>query len=74
LIIVAGGDGIEETVGAFKGLLNYPPVNIPDDRIIIVTGYATKPGEVKNDSALIEEARKLGRRMAEMLTSPHPPK
>jgi len=47
--------------------------DIPDDRIVTLMGYASKPGEVKSDQSLIEEARKLGGRMAEILTSAHSP-
>jgi hypothetical protein len=32
-------------------------------------GYASKPGEVKSDQSLVEEARKMGGRLADILTS-----
>jgi hypothetical protein len=32
-------------------------------------GYANEPGEVKSDQDLIEEARKLGGRLADILAS-----
>ena len=48
--------------------------DIPDDRIVTLTGYASKPGEVKSNLSLVEEVRKLGGRLAEILTSAHSPR
>jgi len=72
LIIIGGGAGLEH---AFRALRRFVKLSadIPDDRIVTLTGYASKPGEVKSDQSLIEEARKLGGRMAEILTSAHSP-
>ncbi len=68
LIIIGGSAGLEHTVRALRRFVKLS-ADIPDDRIVILSGCASKPGEVKNDAALIEEARRLGRRMAEILTS-----
>ena len=68
LIVVGGGGGTEHTVRALTRFLKVS-ANMPDDRIITLTGLANKPGAIQSDAALVEEARKLGRRMAEMLTS-----
>jgi multimeric flavodoxin WrbA len=68
LIVIGGGAGLEQTVRALRRFVKLS-ADIPDDRIITLTGYASKPGEVKNDSALVEEARKLGSHMAEILAS-----
>ena len=72
LIVIGAGAGLDH---AFKALRRFVKLsaNIPDDRIVTLMGYAGKPGEVKSDQPLIEEARKLGGRMAEILTSAHSP-
>jgi multimeric flavodoxin WrbA len=68
LIVIGGSAGLEHTVRALRRFVKLS-ADIPDDRIVILSGCASKPGEVKNDAALIEEARRLGSRMAEILTS-----
>jgi len=68
LIIVGGSAGLEHTVRALRRFVKLS-ANIPDDRIVILSGCASMVGEVKNDTALIEAARKLGSRMAELLIS-----
>ena len=72
LIVIGAGAGLEP---AFRALRRFVKLtkDIPDDRIVAVTGYAGKPGEVKSNTALVEEARKLGARMAEILTSARSP-
>jgi len=72
LIVIGGGAGIEHTVRALRRFLKLS-ADIPDDRIVTLTGYASKPGEVKNNLSLVEEARKLGSRLAEMLASARSP-
>ena len=66
LIVIGGGGGAEHAVKALKRFLE-PSSNIPKDKIITITGYASKPGEVKTNNALVEEARKLGQRLADIL-------
>jgi multimeric flavodoxin WrbA len=66
LIVIGGGAGVEHAVRALRRFVKLS-ADIPDDRILTVTGYADKPGEVKNNPALVEEARKLGGRLAEIL-------
>jgi hypothetical protein len=68
LIVIGGSAGLEHTVRALRRFVKLS-ADIPDDRIVILSGCASKPGEVKNDAALIKEARRLGSRMAEILTS-----
>jgi multimeric flavodoxin WrbA len=68
LIVIGGSAGLEHTVRALRRFVKLS-ANIPDDRVVILSGCASKPGEVKNNAALIEEARRLGSRMAEILTS-----
>ena len=72
LIIIGGGAGLEDAFTALRRFVRLS-TDIPDDRIVMLMGYASKPGEVKSDQSLIEEARKLGGRMAEILTSAHSP-
>ncbi|MFC2044112.1 flavodoxin family protein [Chloroflexota bacterium] len=65
LIIVAGSSGIDHTVMAMRHFFN--SADISNDRIITVTGYTDRLGGIINQPALTEEARKLGRQMAEIL-------
>ncbi len=66
LVVVGGGAGLDHTVRALRRFLKLS-FDVPDDRLVTLTGYASKVGEVKNKQPLLEEARKLGRRVAEML-------
>lgn len=68
LIVIGGSAGLEHTVRALRRFVKLS-ADIPDDRIVILSGCASKPGEVKNNAALVKEARSLGSRMAEILTS-----
>ena len=63
VIAVGGGTGLYLAVKALKPLLK-----LNDDRIVTVSGYASKPGDVRSNKSLVEEARKMGKRLAEMLT------
>ncbi len=67
LVIVAGTVGIDITVRALRRCFKLSDGN-SDDRVMTVSGYATKLGRIKNDQALVEEAQKLGRRMAEIIS------
>lgn len=73
LIVIGGGAGLEHTVRALRRFLKLS-ADVSDDRIITLTGYADKPGEVKGNQSLVEEARTLGRRLAEILASVQSPK
>ena len=68
LIVVAGGSAIDITVRALRRCFRIRGEN-PEERTITLTGYASRPGEVKNQPALVEEARNLGRKMAEILNA-----
>lgn len=68
LIVIGGSAGLEHTVRALRRFVKLS-ADIPDDRIVILSGCASMPGEVKKDTGLIEEARRLGSRMAEILNS-----
>ena len=69
LVVVAGGAGIDRTVRALRRFLRLS-ARIPDERILNLTGYAGGLGVAKSDSTLVQDARKLGRQMAEILLSP----
>ncbi len=73
LIVIAGGAGIDHTVRALRRFLKLSS-NIPDDRILTLTGYASKPGEIKGNPSIVVEARKLGEGLAKILASAHSPK
>jgi multimeric flavodoxin WrbA len=68
LLVIGGSAGLEHTVRALRRFVKLS-ADIPDEKIVILSGCASKPGDVKNNAALVEEARRLGRRMAEILTS-----
>ncbi|MFH1638804.1 MAG: flavodoxin family protein [Chloroflexota bacterium] len=73
LIVVAADEGIEDAVSTMMRFLK-SSANIPDERIMPVTGYANRIGDVKNNDVLVTEAQKLGTWMAEMLLSAQRPK
>lgn len=66
LIAVARGAGIED---ANDALIRYLKLcsSIPPDKVLKVSGLAATAGEIKNNSAVVEQARKLGRDMAQAL-------
>jgi multimeric flavodoxin WrbA len=66
VIVVAGGSAIDITMRALRRCFRIQGENW-EERVFTLTGYASRPGEVKNQPALIEEARNLGRKMAEIL-------
>jgi len=63
IIVVAGARGTEDTAGA---LIRYITVatSIPTDQIIQVHGLAGAEGAIKDDTAVVEQARLLGRNLA----------
>lgn len=67
MIVVAGGAGIEDTVRTLKKLAMASTSNIAKDRRFLVTGYASRPGDVQGNTVLVNEARQLGRQMADCL-------
>jgi multimeric flavodoxin WrbA len=68
LIVIGGSAGLEHTVRALRRFVKLS-ADISDDRIVILSGCASKPGEVKNNVVLTDEARKLGSRMSEILAA-----
>ena len=66
IIIVAEMVGIEDTLHTLNQFVDWS-FDIDGDRKYIVSGYAHNPGDASRNLSLVEEARKLGRQMAEAL-------
>ena len=66
IIVVAASEGIEETVHTLKQFIG-ESFDVNGDKLLIVSGYATKPGEVKDNPELVEEAQGLGRQIMDNL-------
>ncbi len=67
IIIVAEQEGIEDTLHTLKQFTD--EFDVGEDRIFIACGYANKIGDAEKNSPLVEEAKRLGRQMAEGLKS-----
>jgi len=65
-IVVAGGSAIDITLRALRRCFRIQGSN-PEERILTLTAYASRLGDIKNQPAVLEEARNLGKRMAEIL-------
>jgi len=65
IIIVAGAEGIEDTLHTLKQFTD--EFGVGENRIFITCGYASKSGDAKNNLPLVEEARMLGKQMVESL-------
>ncbi len=65
IIIVAEQMGIEDTLHTLRQFTD--ELDAKEDRIFIVSGYANKLGEVKNNLPLLVKARKLGQQLVESL-------
>jgi len=65
IIIVAEQMGIEDTLHTLRQFTD--EFSIEKNKIFITCGYANRIGDAKNNLHLVEEARKLGRQMAECL-------
>jgi len=70
LIAVGAGGGLEDTVDAMKRFIKFA-TRMSDNRILTVTAYAGKPGEIQGNKDSVEDAKKLGGRMAKIITSAH---
>ena len=68
-VVVAGGAGLERTDRDLRRFARMM-TSLPDEKVVSLSGYASKPGDVRSNTSLLEEARALGARMVEMLTSP----
>ena len=67
IIVVAGGAGIEDTLHTLNKFVNTSHFGIPRDNTFVVTGYASRPGDVRSNSKLIAEAKQLGRNLVASL-------
>ena len=65
LIIVAASIGIEDTLHTLKQYVN-EAFDLKEANLLVVSGYADKPGEVKHNISLIEDARNLGKKLTEI--------
>lgn len=65
LIVVAGGSGEDITMRALRRCFRIKGVS--SDDWLVVSGYASGLGDVKNNQKLIAEARELGKKMAEVI-------
>ena len=65
-IVVAGSSGVEDATGALVRFVKASS-NIPAEQVLRVYGLARTQWEIKGNAAVVEEARRLGRRMAEEL-------
>jgi len=66
LIVIAGGAGMDQTVRAIRRFVKLA-TNLPDDKIMTLIGLASSPGDIRNNQSAVEEARKLGKQMVEIL-------
>ncbi|MBN1663998.1 MAG: flavodoxin family protein [Deltaproteobacteria bacterium] len=66
LIVVAGGGADDITIKALRRCFRIQGGNTPENWLE-VSGYAGGLGDVKNNPQLIEQARDLGRKMAERM-------
>jgi len=65
IIIVAAEEGIEDALHTLGMFVN--ELGVAEDRRFIVSGYADKLGEAKQNLHLVQAAQKLGQRMAKIL-------
>ena len=66
IIVVAEMEAIEDTLHTLNQFINWS-FEVKEGKIFTVYGYANKLGEVKDNLTLVEDARKLGRQMAQGL-------
>jgi len=67
MIVVAGGAGIDDALRTLNLLVTASIPRLAKERRFIVTGYASGPGDVKNNSSLVDEAINLGRKITQSL-------
>jgi multimeric flavodoxin WrbA len=65
LIVVAEQMGIKDTLHTLKQFAD--EFSASPDRVFVVSGYANKVGDAKDNTALVTDARKLGRQMVATL-------
>ena len=62
MIVVAESEGIEDKLNTLMRFVNWT-FRVPQANRFVVTGYAAKAGEIRNQHDVIEQARQLGRNM-----------
>ena len=67
-IAVAGGAGLERTDSDLRRFARMM-TGFPHEKVLSISGYASNPGDVKSNTSLLEEARAMGARLVELLTS-----
>lgn len=65
-IIVAEMEGIEDTLNTLRKFVD-EIFDIPQERIIVMTGYANKMGEAEANTSLVNGAVALGRQLADII-------
>jgi len=65
IIIVAEKEGTEDTINTLRQFAD--EFGVEKNRIFITCGYASRIGDAKNKLPLLEDARKLGKKMVESL-------
>jgi multimeric flavodoxin WrbA len=63
LIAVGGGIGTDETIAALKRFLR-----LPDEQVFAVAGYTGQARSIKGNTEVVEQAREMGRKIADKLT------
>ena len=66
IIIVAGSEGIEDTLNTMKLYVN-DTFSISEKGLLAVTAYASKPGDIKHNLSSVKEAANLGQSIAEII-------
>jgi multimeric flavodoxin WrbA len=65
IIVVAEESGLEDAVRTLNLFLS--GMNVPEDKIFIVSGLAFEPNDAKQNPALVGAACKMGRQLAESI-------
>jgi multimeric flavodoxin WrbA len=65
IIVVAEESGLEDTVKTLNFLLH--EMKIPQEKRFVVSGFAFKPDDAKQNPALVEAVRRLGEQLAESI-------
>jgi multimeric flavodoxin WrbA len=66
LMVVAEIEGIEDTLHTLRQFVD-ESFSVHEDKLFVLRGYASRPGEAKRNPELVEAARSLGRQMVESL-------
>ena len=66
VIVIANSEGIEDTLHTMEQFVD-ESFDIDDSKMLVVTGYAGRLGDIKSNPTLIADARNLGKRMTENL-------